>query len=62
MKSCLVLSGFPNIAFKVDNYSSTNMVKIEQKWETGENGVKDIERITFTLDRKRDTLKQEEKR
>ena len=32
LKSCLVLSDLPEIAFKVDNFSSTNMSKIERSW------------------------------
>jgi uncharacterized protein with ParB-like and HNH nuclease domain len=32
LKTCLVLCGFPNIAFKVDNFNKTNMRTIEQNW------------------------------
>lgn len=32
LKSALVLSDFPNIAFKVDNFNTANMHKIEDTW------------------------------
>lgn len=32
LKSCLVLSDFPEIAFKVDNFNKANMLKIEKNW------------------------------
>ncbi len=33
MKTCLVLSDFKDIAFKVDNFNQDNMLRIEKKWE-----------------------------
>lgn len=33
LKSCLVLSGIKDIAFKVDNFNVTNMKTIEKEWE-----------------------------
>lgn len=33
LKTCLVLGGFPDIAYKVDNFNSTNMLVVEQKWD-----------------------------
>ena len=33
LKSCLVLSGFREISFKVDNFNRTNMLKIEKNWD-----------------------------
>lgn len=33
LKSCLVLSDIPNIAFKVDNFNQENMRKIEISWD-----------------------------
>ncbi len=33
LKSCLVLSDLSDIAFKVDNFNTSNMNKIEQNWE-----------------------------
>ena len=32
LKAALVLSDFPNIAFKVDNFNKANMLKIEGQW------------------------------
>jgi uncharacterized protein with ParB-like and HNH nuclease domain len=34
MKSCLVLGDFSDIKFRVDNFTKTNMYKIEQQWES----------------------------
>lgn len=33
LKSCLVLSGFKEISFKVDNFNRSNMLKIEKSWD-----------------------------
>ena len=33
LKSCLVLSGFKDIAFKVDNFNQKNMLTIEENWD-----------------------------
>lgn len=33
LKTALVLSDFPNIAFKVDNFNKVNMTKIESLWD-----------------------------
>jgi len=33
LKSCLVLSDFKNIAFKVDNFKRKNMLEIEKNWD-----------------------------
>lgn len=33
LKSCLVLSDFSDIAFKVDNFNANSMEKIENEWE-----------------------------
>lgn len=33
LKSCLVLSGFKEISFKVDNFNRSNMLKIEKNWD-----------------------------
>lgn len=34
LKACLVLCDFNDISFKVDNFNRTNMLKIEQEWDT----------------------------
>ena len=33
LKSCLVLSGFTDISFKVDNFNRSNMLIIEKNWD-----------------------------
>lgn len=33
LKSCLVLSKFSNITFKVDNFNRTNMLTVEKNWD-----------------------------
>ena len=33
LKTCLVLSDFTDIAFKVDNFNKSNMLQIEQNWD-----------------------------
>ncbi|MFC1906755.1 DUF262 domain-containing protein [Chloroflexota bacterium] len=45
LKSCLVLSDFTDIAFKVTNFNSTNMRTIERNWESISNAI----RITVSL-------------
>lgn len=45
LKSCLVLNDFTDIAFKVDNFNKTNMLKIEQNWESITNAL----RLTVSL-------------
>jgi uncharacterized protein with ParB-like and HNH nuclease domain len=45
LKSCLVLSDITEIAFKVDNFNTKNMLTIEKKWES----VMDSIRLTVDL-------------
>ncbi len=45
LKSCLVLSGLTNIAFKVDNFTKNNMLKIEECWSDIKNSL----RVTLEL-------------
>lgn len=40
LKTALVLSDFPDIAFKVDNFNKPNMMKIEENWETIKRAIK----------------------
>lgn len=40
LKSALVLSDFPNIAFKVDNFNKQNMMKIEFLWDDIKKAIK----------------------
>ena len=39
LKSCLVLADIKDVAFKVDNFSSENMEKIEAQWEDISNAI-----------------------
>lgn len=39
LKSCLVLADINDVAFKVDNFSSENMEKIEGRWEEISNAI-----------------------
>lgn len=39
-KTALVLTDFPNIAFKVDNFNKSNMMKIEMNWENIKRAIK----------------------
>lgn len=45
LKSCLVLCDFTDIAFKVDNFNTEAMQKIEQNWDT----IKDSIRLSVNL-------------
>jgi hypothetical protein len=56
LKSCLVLSGIKNIAFKVDNFNQENMLNIEQKWEEISRAVKASFNLISSLGYHRDTL------
>jgi uncharacterized protein with ParB-like and HNH nuclease domain len=40
LKTCLVLSDFKNIAFKVDNFNKPNMLKIEKNWDEISDSIK----------------------
>lgn len=40
LKTCLVLSDFKNIAFKVDNFNKRNMLIIEENWDNISNSIK----------------------
>lgn len=40
LKTALVLTDFPNIAFKVDNFNKPNMMKIETNWENIKRAIK----------------------
>lgn len=40
LKTALVLTNFPNIAFKVDNFNKPNMMKIEANWENIKRAIK----------------------
>ena len=40
LKTCLVLSDLPDIAFKVDNFNKKNMLIIERNWEQTETAIR----------------------
>lgn len=56
LKTCLVLSDIPNIAFKVDNFNNANMRKIEENWETITNSLRLTVNLIESFGYKRETL------
>lgn len=56
LKTCLVLSDFPNIAFKVDNFNNRNMRKIEANWESITNSLRLTVNLIESFGYKRETL------
>jgi uncharacterized protein with ParB-like and HNH nuclease domain len=56
LKSCLVLSGFKDIAFKVDNFNHENMFTIEKRWEDITKAIKSAVILLASLGYHRDTL------
>jgi uncharacterized protein with ParB-like and HNH nuclease domain len=56
LKSCLVLSEFKDIAFKVDNFNQKNMIQIESKWEDISKAIKGSFLLLSSLGYHRDTL------
>ncbi len=56
LKSCLVLSGFKEIAFKVDNFNQNNMRIIELNWENISKSIKTAVLLISSLGYHRDNL------
>jgi len=56
LKSCLVLSDFNDIAFKVDNFNKTNMLKIESNWERITNSIRIAVGLVSSFGYNRETL------
>jgi len=56
LKSCLVLGGFKDIAFKVDNFNQDNMLAIEKKWDEISKAIKASFVLLSSLGYHRDTL------
>jgi len=56
LKSCLVLSGFKNIAFKVDNFNQDNMLKIEKEWDSISDAIRTAFILLSSFGYHRDTL------
>lgn len=57
LKASLVLSGFSNIAFKVDNFNKQNMLKIEQNWQTIKTSITQAFLLVSSFGFSRDSLK-----
>ena len=56
LKNCLVLSGFKDIAFKVDNFNQENMRTIEKQWDGITKAIKSSVILLSCLGYHRDTL------
>jgi hypothetical protein len=56
LKSCLVLSGFKDIAFKVDNFNQDNMLAIEKQWDDIAKAIKSAIVLLSSLGYHRETL------
>lgn len=56
LKSCLVLSDFSEIAFKVDNFNHANMLKIEEGWTNICNAIRNSFELLAAFGYQRDTL------
>jgi len=56
LKSCLVLADFKDVAFKVDNFNTTNMATIESNWEQSSLAVKTAVELVDKLGYNRDNL------
>ncbi len=56
LKNCLVLSGFKDIAFKVDNFNQENMRAIEKQWDDITKAIKSSVILLSCLGYHRDTL------
>lgn len=56
LKTALVLTDFPNIAFKVDNFNKPNMMKIEANWENIKRAIKQSVRLVSSFGYTGETL------
>lgn len=56
LKTALVLTDFPNIAFKVDNFNKPNMMKIEANWENIKRAIKQSVHLVFSFGYTGETL------
>ena len=57
LKAALVLTGFGNITFKVDNFNKQNMLKIEQNWQTIKTSITQAFLLVSSFGFARDSLK-----
>lgn len=56
LKTALVLSDFPNIAFKVDNFNKPNMMKIEANWDNIKRAIKQAVNLVSSFGYSGETL------
>ncbi|MCK4629251.1 MAG: DUF262 domain-containing protein, partial [Sedimentisphaerales bacterium] len=56
LKSCLVLSDFSDITFKVDNFNSQNMTTIEKNWDNISESIRSSVLLLSSFGYNRDTL------
>jgi uncharacterized protein with ParB-like and HNH nuclease domain len=56
LKTCLILNDFTDIAFKVDNFNKTNMLKIEENWERVINSLRITVGLVASFGYNRETL------
>ncbi|RLF26756.1 MAG: hypothetical protein DRN14_06355, partial [Thermoplasmata archaeon] len=56
LKSSLVLADFKDIAFKVDNFNKSNMLKIEEQWDDIAQALRGAVTLVASLGYNRDTL------
>ncbi|RKR82799.1 uncharacterized protein with ParB-like and HNH nuclease domain [Mucilaginibacter gracilis] len=56
LKTCLVLGDFSNIAFKVDNFNKSNMLKIENNWDEISKAIRLAVNLVSSFGFNRDTL------
>jgi uncharacterized protein with ParB-like and HNH nuclease domain len=56
LKACLVLCDFPDIAFKIDNFNRTNMMKIQSEWESIITALREAVTLVSRLGFSRDNI------
>ncbi|MCH3950454.1 MAG: DUF262 domain-containing protein [Acidaminococcus sp.] len=56
LKTSLVLSDLPNIAFKVDNFNKKNMMKIESRWDDIKHAIRQAVLLVSSFGYSGDTL------
>lgn len=56
LKACLVLCDFPDIAFKIDNFNHTNMMKIQSEWSNIMTALREAVTLAARLGFNRDNL------
>jgi hypothetical protein len=56
LKACLVLCDLQDISFKVDNFSRTNMLKIESEWDNITKAIRDALRLISSFGFSRENI------